>query len=928
MAFNPEISGKAGQALGLPPGFKIHSPFPFKGMNFQDAPHAIEDQEFVWIENFVRLGNGRLRSVGDNGPSIYTAPTGLNIVYFRFYTLAVTQYCAIFLSDGSAIQLTVDTREQKTIGPAGTFYNLLNPTDLPFARQWGSTYLLICNRNTVNDYWAWDGSLLYGAGTAAPQGVTLSSVGFSYSSQPVITAYGGKGSGMTFSSVVNNGGIAEINITNSGSGYLPGDVVQLAFSDGGSDTSAQLQAVLSSGSVGGVSITAAGSGYTTASIAFSGGGGGSGAAGTVIISTGSVTSYTSLVGGTGYANSFAVGFSGGGGGTGAAAIATAVSGAIVSILITNGGTGYTSAPTMSFTSGGGTGGSATAVITGAGLITGVTITNGGTGYTTAPSAVITGTGGSGATAQAVLVPAGVASVTVVNGGTGFTTTPLLTFKGGGGAGATGIAVLSPTSIASIAVTAGGSGYTSAPSVHFIGGGTGATLPTATANLVGATVGSISITNAGSNITAGVQVSLSGGGGAGAGATVLLKPTSIASVVVSSVGQFYTSAPAVEITPGANNSAYATVSLMPYGVSGSAMETYLSRVWIVDPATQLYSTTPPGNLWSFSAPGSIFDFATSDGGGNAVNTDAFLQTKYVNVRQSSGYLYFFGDGSVSVVSNVNTAGTPTVTTYNYQNVDPQAGLKYRDSIQDFGKSIVISNEMGIYAVFGGSLANISQKLTQLFTNAVYPEAGGITPSSAIATIYNIKYYINYLTVIDPDTFVARNVMLLYNEKDWTIASQSGALTFVGTQKISSEYRAWGTDGTSLYQLFDTPSSTLTKRIDTKVYGADKMFIQKQALAVYMQATDHSTTLAGITGNFLLSVSGIALQNFFQPSLQSGTYNVSLVQPNFQSPSPYYGFWGSSLEGVGFVMAGLRFSSTSPDFTLGHLLMGYSEVVASY
>jgi len=85
---------------------------------------------------------------------------------------------------------------------------------------------------------------------------------------------------------------------------------------------------------------------------------------------------------------------------------------------------------------------------------------------------------------------------------------------------------------------------------------------------------------------------------------------------------------------------------------------------------------------------------------------------------------------------------------------------------------------------------------------------------------------------------------------------------------------------------------------------------------------------VKGNILLSVSGIALQNYFQPSLQSGTYNVSLVQPDFQSPSPYYGFWGSSLEGVGFVMAGLRFASTSPDFTLGHLLMGYSDVVASY
>jgi len=924
MASNPDISAKAGQALGLPPGFKIHTPFPFKGMNVQDAPHAIEDQEFTWVENFVRLGNGQLRTLWDKGPSSYNAPSGLTIIYFKFYTLAVTQYCAIFLSDGSAVQLDLATAALTTIGPAGTFYDS-GTGDLPYARQWGSTYLLICNRNTTNDYWAWDGTLLYGAGTAAPQGVTLTSIGFSYSSSPTITAFGGNGSGMTFSSVVNNGGIAEVNITNPGSGYLPGDIVQLAFSGGGSDTSAILQAELSSGSVGGVSITAAGSGYTSATIAFSGGGGGSGATGTVIISTGEVTGTTSLIGGSGYTTAPTVSFSGGGG-TGAAATATVSGGAVTSLVITDGGTGYTSAPTIAF-SGSGTGASATAVITGQGKIAGVVITNGGTGYTTAPIATISGTG-SGALAQAVLAPVGVAAINVINGGSGFTSAPLLTIVGGGGSGATATVVLSPTSIAAINVTAGGSGYTSAPTVSFTGGGSGATLPTATANLNGDMVSSITITDAGSGITTSVQVLLSGGGGAGAGGTVLLNATSIQSVIVSSSGQYYTTAPEVEISAGANSAAYATVTLMPYGISGSAMETYLSRVWIVNPATQPYSTTPPGNLWSFSAPGSISDFAPSDGGGSSVNTDAFLQTNYVNVRQSSGYLYFFGNGSVSVVSNVSTAGTPLVTSYNYQNVDPQSGASFRDSVQEFGKSLVVSNEMGVYAVFGGSLANISTKLTQLFTNALYPGTGGVTPSSATVTIYNIKYYVNYLTVIDPDLGTPRNVMLLYNEKEWTIASQTGNLTFIGTQKVGSVYNGWGTDGTGLYPLFFTPSTNLVKRLDTKIYGADKMFVQKQALAVYLQATDNSSTLAGISGQLLLSVSGIALQNAFQPSLQSGTYNVSLVQPDFQSPYPYYGFWGSSLEGVGFVMAGLRFLTASPDFTLGHILMGYSDVVASY
>ena len=924
MAINPEISAKAGQALGLPPGFKVYSPFPFKGMNWQDAPHAMDDHEFYWIENFVRLGNGNLRTLGDKGQSVYTSPTGVTIVYFEFYTLGTSYYCAIFLSDGSAIQLNMVTMAQTTIGPAGTFYNASTGYK-PFAKQWGSIYLLICNRNTSNDYWAWDGSLLYTAGTSVPQGVNILSAGFSYSSTPTVTAYGGAGSGMTFSTLVNNGGIAEINITNPGTGYQPGDIVQLAFSGGGSDTSAILTAVLSAGSVGGVSITAQGSGYTSATIAFTGGGGGSGAAGTVIISTGIVSGTTSLVGGSGYTTAPTISFSGGGG-TGAAATATVSGGAVVGIVITNPGTGYTSSPTIAF-SGPGTGASATAVITGAGKITGVNITNAGTGYTSAPTATISGTG-TGATARATLAPVGVSSVTVTNGGSGFTSVPIITFKGGGGSGATGLAVLTGTTVAAVNLTASGSKYTSAPTITFTGGGSGATLPTATVNMNGDKVGSISITDAGADITDNITVSFSGGGGSGAGAVVVLTPTSIASIVVSSTGQFYTSVPAVEVSAGANNSAYATVDLMPYGISGSAMETFLSRVWIVNPATQPFSTTPPGNLWFYSAPGSIWDFATADGGGSSVNTDSFLQTQYVNVRQSSGYLYFFGNGSVSVLSNVNTSGSPATTTFNYQNVDPQAGLDFRDSIQDFGKAIITSNNLGIFGLYGGSLANISRKIEQLFELAAHPDVGGIEPSAAIMTIYDVKHYINYLTLVDPDTKVARNVMLLWNEKEWTVASQSGNLTFIGTQKVASKYQAWGTDGTGLYPLFTTPSSTLVKRVETKFYGAQNMFVQKQALAAYVQATDNSNTNAGVAGTISLSISGLAQQNNFNPMLQSGNYVTALQQPNFQSPNPFYGFWGTSLEGIGFVLLGARFTTTSPDFTLGNLVIGYADVVASY
>jgi hypothetical protein len=68
-----------------------------------------------------------------------------------------------------------------TIGPAGTFYDS-GTGYLPYCKQWGSIYLPICNRNTTNDYWAWDGTLLSRRWhSGAVKEFNVNSIGFSYS---------------------------------------------------------------------------------------------------------------------------------------------------------------------------------------------------------------------------------------------------------------------------------------------------------------------------------------------------------------------------------------------------------------------------------------------------------------------------------------------------------------------------------------------------------------------------------------------------------------------------------------------------------------------------------------------------------------------------------------------------------------------------
>lgn len=740
--------------FGITPGFKLMTPGAFSGMNQSSSRMMMKDEEFFWIENFIKTGDGALRTLWDKGTPIYTAPNGKTIIYFYFFNIGSTNYSAIFLSDGTAVQVNTATLANTSISSTlNTFYNSGVSPQLPVCGQWGSQYLLIANNITANSYWVWDGSVLYRSGTLSPD-VTIVDGGFGYTSAPTVTAYGGSGSGATFSATVNQGSVVFIQMTNPGSGYEPGDQVQLYITGGGADSGAELTAVLAAGTIQSVEITNAGSGYTT--------------------------------------GTYALGFSGGGG-TGAAGTYTVDSTlTVVSIAITSNGSGYTGTPTVTFPSG----------------------------------------GGSGASGLAILSAGKVASVSIVHGGTNFTTTPVLTFVGGGGTGAAATVVLTSGVITSVTVTSGGSGYTSAP--------------------------------------------------------------------------------AVVVQNGSNNAAAATVELMPFGVSGTSIETFQQRVWLPFPNQQTNQVN--GGTFLVSGPGSFSDFSTADGGLIFVNSDSFLRAQYTNIKQSNGYLYPIGDSSVSVISNVQTSGSPSLTSFNYQNTDPQIGTSWRDSCQAFSRTIIFGNQFGVFGLYGGAVTKISTRVDNLFTsatvNGIY--AGAFNPSSAVANIYSKKVYLLLFTTVDPTIQSTRTVMLSWDEKDWSIATQTVNFTFIGSQEINSNLTAYGTDGNSVYPLFNIPSTGLTKKISTKLYGANNPLVQKESMGIYFQAQDKTSNASGV------SMSTVVID------AEHGSYpipNIAPFPPN--STVPYNPIVSMGSGDVFGTTLGLTITSNSGDFVLEMLGMGTIE-----
>ncbi len=278
------------------------------------------------------------------------------------------------------------------------------------------------------------------------------------------------------------------------------------------------------------------------------------------------------------------------------------------------------------------------------------------------------------------------------------------------------------------------------------------------------------------------------------------------------GTLYNNGPAAAATGGTQPGSGTGLTLdltvtsatMPTGIGGSTIETYASHVWIGD---------NDNLLWS--GPGSVTDFSTANGGGSITSNDSSLRVKYIRLKQSNGYLYLIGDSSISYVSGVTTTGSPPTTSFSLQNVDPEVGTPWPDTVHVLGSNIGFANAWGTHVAFGGRASKTSDQLDGIYNTV--PNFGGQTPSAAKAILFGRRIWILLLPVIDQITLQQVNKLFLWDEKRWCSTPQSAQLNFIAAQEINSVLIAWGTDGASLYRLFQTPSTAQTKTLRSKFWA---------------------------------------------------------------------------------------------------------------
>lgn len=344
--------------------------------------------------------------------------------------------------------------------------------------------------------------------------------------------------------------------------------------------------------------------------------------------------------------------------------------------------------------------------------------------------------------------------------------------------------------------------------------------------------------------------------------------------------------------------------MPDGLPGIyCMEVYQARLFVAGK-----------DVMSYSAPANGADFSTTDGGGSFGYFGNKLTYTFNDLAATAGYLYVYGDSSIDLISNIQLSGqgtpeSPFITNMNYQNLDPQVGQRFPRPVGRIGRYMQMFNGAGIFECKGGEARPIGMKVTNIINTL---DTSTFLPTMAPATMFGYKVLLCNGNFTDP-WGVKRNLLLMWHPQTggadsdfWSVASQNLNLTEIGYYEQDSVITPYGTDGTSLYQLFAQPDPALKKMLSTKYYSGSeqKQIIIKNWKRLWLEYNDEFGGGTSFTGAIRCRGGGVP------GGSQDTGFAMSAGQQYAFDPSQ------EPLAGAG-IQGAVDLQSISPDFTIERL-----------
>jgi hypothetical protein len=184
-----------------------------------------------------------------------------------------------------------------------------------------------------------------------------------------------------------------------------------------------------------------------------------------------------------------------------------------------------------------------------------------------------------------------------------------------------------------------------------------------------------------------------------------------------------------------------------------------------------------------------------------------------------------------------------------------------------------------------------------------------PSACLATVFGKHIYCFLYRIYDPESGEPENVVFCWDGQRWWPYLPSVALQQISTVEIESTILAYGSDGTYIYPLFNTPNPALPKALYAKLYTAPSIAHQKKAWSFYALIDLYGSAPATVP--FTMTIDSEAGEVPFP--LQS-------IEGDLVPPQTLMWARSGSVQGSGYAL-GFSLTSTWGDFSIHDLTFGY-------
>ena len=268
----------------------------------------------------------------------------------------------------------------------------------------------------------------------------------------------------------------------------------------------------------------------------------------------------------------------------------------------------------------------------------------------------------------------------------------------------------------------------------------------------------------------------------------------------------------------------------------------------------------------------------------------------------------------MISNVNV-NTNGITLFTNTNVSASVGSKRPYAIFPYFRSVLFLNDYGIYALVGSTTSKLSDPLDGIFPNIdfTYPiYAGQVLINNILCAAFNFRYYDAVFTQS------YRYIQAVFFEKKWFLTSQGDSLAYITSIPLGGKITLFGTDGTTLYQLYQSTSAAITSRIQTALLPMGDPIRTKQALKMGIEAT--ATNTSSITMSATIDSESGSSPPYTLTSLVTWINNSLQVIPWVNNSNVQIG-WGQ----IGYALyktdasqygkyLGITVTSSNPAFTV--------------